>query len=392
MRRLVGELGQDRVLRISAGDLLCSHPAVVPEKQRAPWQKRSEKLIALLNACRFDVIALGDADLGLGVGFLARAFSNFDGTLVCSNLPKFGTLVPNTITRRGDIVIGIFALLKQPATSLSHSLSQIALLIEVATRQTTELRSNGAEFIVMLGHLGAKDDKYILSNVPGIDIAVAGCCPGPLNNPQRCGNAHYVSAMFGGGQLGRIDLRRTPSGGLSFSHQLIDMDAKIPPDRWVQDQVRAAELSLRGNRHTSTIRSGSHSSSKKIMRVFNGREHCATCHPQQADAWKSTPHARAYRSLPTPNQHQGECLDCHTTGFGEATFRLPHGNNGLEAVQCEACHYTSPQHPRKKARLVNTPVDACLRCHTPVRSPGFSPHKDWKRAACPKTIVVPSAG
>ncbi len=85
---------------------------------------------------------------------------------------------------------------------------------------------------------------------------------------------------------------------------------------------------------------------------FVGTNTCA-CHNlpkqgKQVDVWKKTKHAEAFKVLSTDKAAEyakakgiakaaeaKECLECHTTGYGEPaekSFKMDMG------VQCEACH------------------------------------------------------
>lgn len=95
-----------------------------------------------------------------------------------------------------------------------------------------------------------------------------------------------------------------------------------------------------------------------------GPETCKACHPAAWEAWRATPHARAFEALPERSRKDARCLSCHA----------PQLENGLAGVTCEACHgagraYAAAYVMRdpELARLVGL-VDpgekACLGCHT----------------------------
>lgn len=124
---------------------------------------------------------------------------------------------------------------------------------------------------------------------------------------------------------------------------------------------------------------------------FVGTNTCA-CHNlpkqgKQVDVWKKSAHAKAFETLKSakaaefakakniagaPSEAK-ECLDCHTTGYGEAadkSFKMEQG------VQCEACHgaasgykalHNKPENKEKAvaAGLIAKPSEkSCLSCHT----------------------------
>lgn len=91
---------------------------------------------------------------------------------------------------------------------------------------------------------------------------------------------------------------------------------------------------------------------------FEGVKVCAKCHDLQADAWKMTPHAKAFASLkpgakaevklkakldPEKDYTQDtQCIGCHVTGYGAPGGYEPGmakaAAGALAAVGCESCH------------------------------------------------------
>lgn len=124
---------------------------------------------------------------------------------------------------------------------------------------------------------------------------------------------------------------------------------------------------------------------------------CVSCHRKQMAFWAHTPHAEAYRSLARDGREQDpECLECHSTGFGE-----PGGYGRVDAgtlrawggVQCEMCHGPLAGHPND-ASVQPAPVteQTCLRCHDAANSPDFDYATYAPRATCPPTeaMTVPA--
>jgi hypothetical protein len=123
---------------------------------------------------------------------------------------------------------------------------------------------------------------------------------------------------------------------------------------------------------------------------------CVSCHRKQMAYWAHTPHSEAYRSLARDGREQDpECLECHSTGFGE-----PGGYGRVDAstlrawggVQCEMCHGPLAGHPND-ANVQPTPVteQTCLRCHDAANSPDFDYATYALRATCPPSDDGPMA-
>jgi hypothetical protein len=92
----------------------------------------------------------------------------------------------------------------------------------------------------------------------------------------------------------------------------------------------------------------------ELQPIYVGSKACAKCHAQEYQTWLQSRHAGAYQTLsanpkshpPHNRQFDGECIVCHTTGFGYRTgFRdrladLTDADKSkhLFGVGCENCH------------------------------------------------------
>ena len=132
---------------------------------------------------------------------------------------------------------------------------------------------------------------------------------------------------------------------------------------------------------------------------FVGANDCGKCHGskatgEQLQAWRTSPHAKAYETLGgekarqvaakygiTEPQNARQCLRCHTTAAGEAKSRLGEHFDPTDGVQCESCHgagerYAKIEHmiESSKARemgLIDPGPKVCQQCHNDS-SPTFA--------------------
>lgn len=144
---------------------------------------------------------------------------------------------------------------------------------------------------------------------------------------------------------------------------------------------------------------------------FVGTNACA-CHNlpkqgKQVDVWKKSKHAEAFNTLSTAKAAEyaktkgiakpteaKECLECHTTGYGqpaEKTFKMEMG------VQCEACHgaasgykaiHNKPENKEKAVAaglILNGGEKLCKTCHTPKmhEMKDFDFKKSWEEIKHP---------
>ena len=165
---------------------------------------------------------------------------------------------------------------------------------------------------------------------------------------------------------------------------------------------------------------------------YVGGNSCKMCHKSVEKGnmhalWSETAHATALatlnsdnalkyakeRGLETAPSESGECLVCHTTGYGqggyellsaefiadEANKRAVKKNKNLENVTCEACHGAGKGYKSKKTMtgifdgtieadsvgLITPTEETCRGCHN-EKSPGFKEFNYEERLA---TIAHP---
>ncbi|MBL7048781.1 MAG: hypothetical protein ISR96_04585 [Nitrospira sp.] len=128
---------------------------------------------------------------------------------------------------------------------------------------------------------------------------------------------------------------------------------------------------------------------------YIGAKKCKACHIKQFKSWNETSMANSFENLKPGIKAEEktkagldpakdytadpECLECHTTGYGEATgFTSIEATPKLAGVQCESCHgagsdYSKIMKKDKKHKLADVkaaglqiPSESeaiCLRCH-----------------------------
>lgn len=79
--------------------------------------------------------------------------------------------------------------------------------------------------------------------------------------------------------------------------------------------------------------------------TFIGSDKCQSCHPNEYKVWKDSKHSHAMEALekyakrPGNRQFDGECVVCHTVGFGyKSGYTNEESTKHLRHVGCESCH------------------------------------------------------
>ena len=99
----------------------------------------------------------------------------------------------------------------------------------------------------------------------------------------------------------------------------------------------------------------------KLNLTFIGSEKCQNCHAAEFVKWQGTLHGHAFEALekqakrPSLRQFDGECIVCHTVGFGYKTgYQNDEKTPQLKNVGCESCHGPGSGHaaaPKDKKLL-----------------------------------------
>jgi len=130
--------------------------------------------------------------------------------------------------------------------------------------------------------------------------------------------------------------------------------------------------------------------------TYTGFKQCASCHLKEFTAWKKTKHfTEAFESLPTKYRKDGECLKCHSTGYGAPTGYKGASTPNLAGTSCEACHGPGSKHDEIAKKFANKkkltpeedqlvrgsiyktlPDNVCVRCHL---SPSHKTHPKYDK-------------
>ncbi len=117
---------------------------------------------------------------------------------------------------------------------------------------------------------------------------------------------------------------------------------------------------------------------------YLGTKRCAPCHFEHFMSWKKDKHAKTFELLTKKYEKDEKCLECHSTGYGEATgFKDIKSTPTLAGTTCESCHGPGSIHeevckPFAKVKKLTPeqekiardsiwlllPGTICISCHT----------------------------
>ena len=157
---------------------------------------KGESIVELMNEVGYDVVTLGNHEFDYGMSQLFKLRDSLEATMVSANFCDFwtGELIfpPYEILRYGEVDIAFmgFTTTTTPTMVAPHTFldenKQIAYgfyrptFYENAQRQIDKARSEGADYVVVLSHLGDSDrgehasSVSLIARTTGIDVVLDG--------------------------------------------------------------------------------------------------------------------------------------------------------------------------------------------------------------------------
>jgi len=110
---------------------------------------------------------------------------------------------------------------------------------------------------------------------------------------------------------------------------------------------------------------------------YVGVDKCKQCHTKEYNDFKLRKFTKAWNVLQMRGKtNDGECLQCHATGYGQGGFVSDTETPHLKYKQCEACHGPGSLHadnPGDPDALVRMRTyirdkDVCIKCHVCMKT------------------------
>ncbi|MHB1425002.1 MAG: multiheme c-type cytochrome [Gemmataceae bacterium] len=195
--------------------------------------------------------------------------------------------------------------------------------------------------------------------------------PIAVEHPDKGGTPNYVFRLGHKGKyIGVLGVYRN-GASFHFKYQLVEMSPEYRTPAQEEDAQpirRMMEDYTRELKHKDILKDYTQNPSLHSLQAMDavpdlrnpgngvptyiGSQACGKCHEHAYEVWKASKHSHAYKSLveakhPSLRQYDGECIVCHTVGFGYKTgFTNEKDTPLLENVGCESCHGPGSLHAR----------------------------------------------
>ena len=178
------------VLLLDAGDTLHGLPVAN--------LSNGENIVEIMNEVGYDAMTAGNHDYNYGINQLINLKNQMKFDLLIANVTKDGqnTFTSSKVYEKGNKKIGVLgistpetATKTNPANVVGYSFNADKL-VKIVQNEIDNLKSQGADYIVALGHLGIDSESSpymsteIISQVENLDIFIDGHSHSQLPNGQ----------------------------------------------------------------------------------------------------------------------------------------------------------------------------------------------------------------
>ena len=341
---------------------------------------KSEFMVQTMDRLKYDVVTIGERELGFGQKFLLDTFKKTKIDVVSANLVFANTkkpfVKPYVVRKVGSVRVAFTGLIWKDAklrTIPSDSPLEILDPIETARKLIPELRKK-ADVVVVLSHLGLPEGQRLTVEVPGIDVMVFGHQVGLFKQIVQTQGVVNVRGGERGQHIPGIHLVVEEGKITSYDGEVVVLDDKVPADETMHQMVDAFSDEMNRRFAQQNQQQANQQQKETHQQVtgdrYLGEKTCRRCHEVEYQKYLKQNHAHAMETLVKAERDATpECLTCHVVGLGQVGgFVSRQSTPELGNVQCENCHGMGTKHPDG-----STPVgpEACIRCHTKEQSPDF---------------------
>jgi Cytochrome c554 and c-prime len=167
-----------------------------------------------------------------------------------------------------------------------------------------------------------------------------------------------------------------PATGSYFTNRLVTMHRSLPRDPTLAAAMRALDAQIG---KVNLAHAEPPAPAEPDRPSYVGMDKCASCHKPAVAFWRTTVHARAWKTLvDVGKQADYKCVSCHVTGYGQVGGTSLGHTQHFENIQCENCHGPGSAHVAAKgledppAIQRQTPSPTCTNCHNEHHSDTFN--------------------
>ena len=125
-----------------------------------------------LELMKYDAVAVGDDEFNFGKSFLLDNILKSGINFISANI-KTQNITPYVLKEVSGLKVGVIALTTLEAKQKAQGL-EILEPQEALSSAVKELKTKGANIIVLLSHMGEEEDIKLVKDVKGVDVVITG--------------------------------------------------------------------------------------------------------------------------------------------------------------------------------------------------------------------------
>jgi Cytochrome c554 and c-prime len=369
-----------RVVPLDVGDLF-------PKNSETPSAQnllKYETAMRALHAMGYHAVGIGKQELTapLTTALGAYSLNNPRPRPVAANLTGAETegifnamnVRPFEIIRlEGLPKIGVVGMIGKTLQDAVKADPNLKFNREGATAALKELAKQKTDFNIVLFQ---SDEKFTPAAAPEVETCTDWCVkqnivplhvvlhtyhdPEPPGLPKVLNSTQLVSVGHKGKYVGVLGVWQKKGGGFDYKYEMVligpeyEPKSPSPVSKLMEDYSQRV---MKQNFVEKFLRvAHANSVAQKGGATYVGSDRCIRCHKEAHQIWKNSKHALAFLTLvndknPPNRQFDGECLQCHTTGFkydggynDPKVKAQPELHKKLVDVGCESCHGPASAH------------------------------------------------
>jgi len=291
----------------------------------------------------------------------------------------------------GTVGPSVAAQVKDPAVRFANN-------AQVLPEVLKQVQAKKPEFLVLLYQGTLAEARACAQKFPQFHVIL--CLSKeeePSDKPEREGQTMIVSVGHKGRYVGVVGIWPLDQGQRKYTmrYQLVPLGEDETPEGQEKDNpimVLMEEYAqvVKKDNYLARYQQRKHPLQAVYPdAVYVGSHECKICHAEAYKVWENSGHAHAYLTLqnakrPGLREFDGECVVCHTVGFGYNTgFKDENTTPLLQDVGCESCHGPSSLHVEERRSEKNPAkwdmrLAALMNPYRPL-PPGATPAAEAQR-------------
>ncbi|MCK4441063.1 MAG: metallophosphoesterase, partial [Sulfurovaceae bacterium] len=174
---------------------------------------KGKAILGMMSNAGYEILALGNHEFDKGSDILASALENTTFTTLCSDLNVSasainGKCMPYTIKELDGVKVGFFSLITEGLLE-SNNEKKISFFnknIPIAKKMVKQLKEKGVDVIVLVSHIGYKEDRKLAKQVKGIDVIFGGHSHSYIKKMGYINHTAIVNGGEQGSQVVKVDI------------------------------------------------------------------------------------------------------------------------------------------------------------------------------------------